>query len=149
MQTAAEQADGMLDAVLKEVKPAVSWTHGPTTAGSCEVSRRRTIMTVISESRRGSFLGVVDRYWRSSGYRITAMNNDADFPALYAKTEEGYMASLRFGGDGQAFFRIDSPCVEESEVAESTTKPTAPTYEGMEHIPRPNIRSPFWSAGAP
>ncbi|MEV3932173.1 hypothetical protein [Streptomyces sp. NPDC049944] len=50
---------------------------------------------------------------------------------------------------GQAFLRADTPCVEESEVAESTTPATAPTYEGMENIPRPNIRSPFWSAGAP
>lgn len=72
-----------------------------------------------------------------------------DYPALYAKTSEGYTVSLRFGGDGQAFLRVDTPCVEESEVAESTTRATAPTYDGQEYIPRPNIRSPFWSAGAP
>lgn len=106
-------------------------------------------MTVISAERRGSFLGVVDRHLRQSGYRISALNKDADFPAIYARTDEGYTVSLRFGGEGQAFLRIDTPCVEESEVAESTTRATAPTYEGMEHIPRPNIRSPFWSAGAP
>ncbi|MFE7758285.1 hypothetical protein [Streptomyces sp. NPDC057429] len=149
MQNAAERADGMLDAVLQEIDPKVDWTHGPTTTGSCEVSRRRTVMTVISVDRRGSFLGIVDRYWRRSGYQINAINNDSEFPAIYAKTKEGYAASLRFGGEGQAFFRIDSPCVEESEVADSTTRPTAPTYEGMENIPRPNIRSSFWSAGAP
>ncbi|WP_405693210.1 hypothetical protein [Streptomyces sp. NBC_01185] len=80
---------------------------------------------------------------------MTALNNDVEFPAIYAKSEEGYVVSLRFGGEGQAFLRVDTPCVEESEVAESTTQATAPTYEGMEHIPRPNIRSPFWSAGAP
>ncbi|MFJ9057089.1 hypothetical protein [Streptomyces sp. NPDC102409] len=106
-------------------------------------------MTVISRERRGSFLGLVDRYLRESGYQMTALNNDVEFPAIYAKSDEGYVVSLRFGGEGQAFLRVDTPCVEESEVAESTTLATAPTYEGMEHIPRPNIRSPFWSAGAP
>ncbi|WP_323179700.1 hypothetical protein [Streptomyces sp. NBC_00654] len=56
--------------------------------------------------------------------------------------------SLRFGGEGQAFLQVDTPCVQESEVADSTSRATAPTYEGMEHIPRPNIRDGFWSAGA-
>lgn len=106
-------------------------------------------MTVISRERRGGFLGLVDRQFQKSGYRVDAINNDAEYPAIYAKNDEGYSVSLRFGGDGQAFFRVDSPCVEKSEVAESTTPATAPTYEGMEHIPRPNIRSAFWSAGAP
>ncbi|MFD3610551.1 hypothetical protein ACFWXA_21160 [Streptomyces atroolivaceus] len=149
MQEAAEQSDGILDNVLHAIQPQVRWTHGPTTAGSCEVSRRRTIMTVISAERRGSFLGLVDRHLRRSGYQLDALNSDTDFPAIYARTEDGYKVSLRFGGEGQAFLRVDSPCVAESEVAESTTRATAPTYEGMEHIPRPNIRSPFWSAGAP
>lgn len=149
MQKAAEYADGMLDSVLREIQPQVDWTHGPTTTGSCEVSRRRTVMTVISAKRRGSFLGLVDRYWRENGYQMNAVNSDSDFPAVYARSKEGYGVSLRFGGEGQAFFRVDSPCVQESDVVESTSKPTAPTYEGMEHIPRPNIRSDFWSAGAP
>ncbi|MFD3652234.1 hypothetical protein [Streptomyces sp. NPDC058620] len=148
MQGAAERSDVILDAVLDEVQPAVRWTHGPTTTGGCEVSRRRTVMTVISPERRGSFLGLVDRFWRKGEYRLEAINNDEEFPAIYAQTQDGFVVSLRFGGEGQAFFRVDSPCVEKSEVADSTTKPTAPTYEGMEHIPRPNIRSAFWSAGA-
>ncbi|MFG2534423.1 hypothetical protein ACGFU4_04135 [Streptomyces sp. NPDC048511] len=149
MQEAAERSDRILDGVLQSVQPQVMWTHGPTTSGSCEVSRRRTIMTVISAERRGSFLGLVDRHLRKSGYQIKAINNDVEYPAVYARDGEGYTVSLRFGGEGQAFLRVDSPCVEKSEVAESTTKATAPTYEGMENIPRPNIRSAFWSAGAP
>ncbi len=94
-------------------------------------------------------MGLVDRYWRKSGYEIKSYNSDAEFPGIYAQTREGFAVSLRFGGEGQAFFRVDSPCVKESDVAESTSKPNAPTYEGMEHIPRPNVRSDFWSAGAP
>lgn len=31
-------------------------------------------MTVVSAQRRGSLLGVVDRFWRKSGYRVTAIN---------------------------------------------------------------------------
>ena len=106
-------------------------------------------MTIVSDERRGSFLGVVDRFWRSGGYQMKAINNDPDVPAIFAQTKDGFGVSLIVGGQGQIFFEVDTPCVERSEVAESTTKATAPTYEGMEHIPRPNIRSPFWSAGAP
>ncbi|MEV8227554.1 hypothetical protein AB0P41_16125 [Streptomyces sp. NPDC079167] len=149
MQEAANRADRILDDMFDQVRPAVSWTHGPTTTGSCDVTRRRAVMTIVSAQRRGSFLGVVDRSWRSSGYRMKSINNDPDVPAIFAQTKDGFGVSLIVGGEGQVFFEVDSPCVEESEVAESTTKATAPTYEGMEHIPRPNIRSPFWSAGAP
>ncbi|WEH41028.1 hypothetical protein [Streptomyces sp. AM 2-1-1] len=146
MQEAAQYGDNALDAVFQDIKPAVHWTHGPTSIGSCEVSRRRTVMTVISEARRGSFLGVVDRFWRKSGYEITAINNDETFPAIYARTQESFTLVLRFGGSGQAFFRVDSPCVENSEVVDSKSKPNTPSYEGMENIPRPNIHSDFWSA---
>ncbi|HBF83639.1 MAG TPA: hypothetical protein DD420_28055 [Streptomyces sp.] len=149
MQNAAERADRILDSVLRDINPQVSWVHGVTTSGSCEVSRRRTVMTVISPDRRGNFLGVVDRYWRANGYQVKAVNRDAEFPAIYAQDGEGYAVSLRFGGEGQAFFRVDSPCVEQSEVADSTSKPTASIPEATEGIPRPNVRSPFWSAGAP
>lgn len=106
-------------------------------------------MTMVSDQRRGSFLGVVDRFWRKSGYRIKAVNRDADVPAIYAQTAEGFGVSLSFGGKGQAFFEVDSPCVEESQVAESSTVPNGPAYENVYPLPRPNIRSDFWSAGAP
>ncbi|MEU1124191.1 hypothetical protein ABZ371_11640 [Streptomyces sp. NPDC005899] len=149
MQEAANRADGILDAVLAKIHPGLQWAHGPTSAGGCDVSRMRVVMTIISTERRGNFLGVVERFWRSNGFRIKAVNNDADFPAIYARTSDGFGASLSFGGEGQAFFEVDSPCVEKSEVAESTTPPSGRSYEGVYPLPRPNIRSPFWSAGAP
>ncbi|MEE1737319.1 hypothetical protein PUR49_12530 [Streptomyces sp. BE147] len=148
MQEAAEHADAMLDSVLAQIKPEVRWTHDSTSTGSCDVTRRRAVMTIVSADRRGSFLGVVDRFWRKSGYRIKAVNTDADAPAIFAQTKEGFGVSLIVGGEGQVFFEVDTPCVQESEVADSTSRATAPTYEGMEHIPRPNIRDDFWSAGA-
>jgi hypothetical protein len=149
MQEAATRADKILDDMFNDVQPEVRWTHGPTTTGSCDVTRRRAVMTIVSAERRGSFLGVIDRSWRNSGYRMKSINNDPDVPAIFAQTKDGFGVSLIVGGEGQVFFEVDTPCVEESEVAESTTKATAPIYQGMEHIPRPDIRSPFWSAGAP
>lgn len=149
MQDAADHADGIMNAVLKEIDPEVQWAHGPTTTGGCDVTRRRTVMTIVSDERRGSFLGVVDRFWKQSGYRIKGINNNASSPAIYAQTKDGFGVSLIFGGKGQAFFEVDSPCVEKSEVAESTTPPNGPAYEGVYPLPRPNVHSDFWSAGAP
>ncbi|MET9209868.1 hypothetical protein ACFWGE_19280 [Streptomyces bacillaris] len=78
---------------------------------------------------------------------MTAVNNDESFPAIYAQTRDGFSVSLRIGGEGQAFFQVDTPCVRESEVADSTSRATAPLYEGAEFIPRPDIHSDFWSGG--
>ncbi|WP_327425170.1 hypothetical protein OG763_24775 [Streptomyces sp. NBC_01230] len=148
MQEAADHADGILDAVLKELQPEVQWAHGPTTTGSCDVTRRRTVMTIVSAERRGSLLGVVDRFWRQSGYRIKAINNDVDVPAIFAQTKDGFGVTLSIGGKGQVFFEVDSPCVEESDVVESTTPPNGPSYEDVYPLPRPNVHSDFWSARA-
>ncbi|MDQ0794942.1 hypothetical protein [Streptomyces sp. B1I3] len=149
MQEAAERADGILDALLADIEPEVQWAHGPTTAGSCDVTRRRAVMTIVSAERRGNFLGVVDRSWRRSGYTMKSINNDSASPAIFAQSKDGFGVSLIVGGEGQVFFEVDSPCVEKSEVAESTTPPKGRSYEGVYPLPRPNVRSPFWSASAP
>nr|WP_176712306.1 MULTISPECIES: hypothetical protein [unclassified Streptomyces] len=149
MQQAAIRADAILDDVVAGIEPGVQWVHGPTTTGACDVTRRRAVVTVVSPGRRGSFLGVIDRAWRESGYRIKSVNNDSEAPAIFAQTKDGFGVSLIVGGEGQVFFEVDSPCVEESEVADPTSEPTAPVDAGAEDIPRPTIRSPFWSAGAP
>ncbi|MGW1654918.1 hypothetical protein [Streptomyces atratus] len=147
MQEAAERSDGMLDAVLKEIDPEVQWAHGPTTTGSCDVTRRRTVMTIVSAERRQSFLDQVEKFWRKSDYRIKAKNNDKEFPAVYAQTKAGFGISVSFRGKGQAFFEADSPCVKESKVADSTSKPNGPAYEGVYPLPRPNVHSDYWSTG--
>ncbi|MCQ1576463.1 hypothetical protein NNW97_05960 [Streptomyces parvus] len=146
MQAAAVRSDAILDAVLQGIHPEVRWAHGFTSTGMCEVTRRRVVMTNISAERRGGFLGVVDRFWRKSGYEMTAVNNSVEFPAIYARTIDGYRLSLRIGGEGQAFFQVDTPCVRNSEVARSTSPATAFLDPGAELIPRPNIHSDFWSA---
>lgn len=137
MQDAADRADVILDEVFEEIHPEVQWTHGPTTIGSCDLTRRRTVMTIVSRERRGSLLGLVDRFWRKSEYRIKAVNRDVEFPAIYAQTKDGFGVSLSIGGEGQAFFEVDSPCVKESEVADPITKPNGPSYADAEIIPAP------------
>ncbi|MFD5906262.1 hypothetical protein ACFWHG_32870 [Streptomyces microflavus] len=149
MQGAAERADQILDGVLAEVQPDVRWVHGPTTTGNCTVTRRRTVMTVISAQRRGSLLGVVDRYWRNSGYRMRAVNNHVDAPAMYAETKDGFAVSLIVADRGQVHFDVNSPCVSYSEVADSPRRATAFLDPEAELIPRPNIHSDFWSAQTP
>ncbi|MFI9629076.1 hypothetical protein [Streptomyces sp. NPDC052042] len=148
MQEAAERSDGMLDAVLKAIDPEVQWAHGPTTTGSCEVTRRRTVMTIVSAERRQSFLAQVENFWRENGYRIKGRNDDEVFPALYAQTKDGFGISVSVRGKGQVFFEADSPCVKESKVADSTSKPNGPEYKGVYPLPRPNVRSGHWSADA-
>lgn len=148
MQEAAEHADSMLDATFGAIEPKVQWAHDQNSTGSCDVTRRRTVLTVISEQRRGNFLGVIERFWKKSGYEITSVRNDKEFPAIFAKTSDGFGIALTIADKGQARFEVATPCVEESKVAAPTAKPNGPAYEGVE-IPRPNVRSDFWSAENP
>ncbi|MFF2571948.1 hypothetical protein [Streptomyces sp. NPDC058084] len=148
MQGAAERADAILDTTLSAVVPAVQWDHATTTAGSCTVTRRRTVTTIVSEQRRGNLLGVVERSWKKSGYEITGMNRDREMPAVFARTSDGFELSLEVGYKGQVFFDVTTPCVEESDVAEPTSRPNGPAYP-LGKIPTPNVRSDFWSATTP
>ncbi|MEU1120725.1 MULTISPECIES: hypothetical protein [unclassified Streptomyces] len=144
MQKAAEHQDDMLDATLNAIKPELHWTHGATTKGSCDVTRRRVVMTKVSEARRGNLLGVVQRSWEKSGYAITSVNKSRKFPAILAETKDGFGISVSVGGEGQFTFTADSPCVKESDVAEPTTRANGP--DDKYPIPRPNVRSDFWSS---
>jgi hypothetical protein len=102
----------------------------------------------LSASRRTDFLDQVKAFWRKSDYRIKAINNDTEFPAVYAQTDAGFGISVSFRGKGQAFFEADSPCVKESKVVDSTSKPNGPAYEGVYPLPRPNVHSDYWSGEA-
>lgn len=148
MQGAAERADGMLDAVLKQIDPEVQWAHGPTTKGSCDVTRRRTVMTIVSAERRQGFLDQVEKFWRTGDYRVKARNDDKVFPAVYAVTKDGFGISVSIRAKGQAFFEADTPCVKESPVTDSTSEPNGPAYRGVYPLPSPHVRSDYWSAGA-
>ncbi|MFF7444186.1 hypothetical protein [Streptomyces sp. NPDC008122] len=148
MQQAAERADAMLDATLGSVVPEVQWAHDTTTSGSCTVTRRRTVTTVISEQRRGSFLGVIERFWKKSGYEITGVNQSQEAPAIFARTSDDFRMSVEVAYKGQVFFDVTTPCVGKSDVGEPTSKPNGPVYP-LGQIPTPNVRSDFWSAATP
>ncbi|MFE6729688.1 hypothetical protein ACFVDN_17610 [Streptomyces californicus] len=145
MQEAAERADAMLDAVLKGIDPDVRWAHGPTTTRACGVTRRRAVMTIVSPERRQTFLDRAETFWRKNDYRIKAVNKDDKFPAVYAVTRSGFGVSVSFRGKGQAFLEADTPCVKESKVAAPASEPNGPAYEGVYPLPRPDVRSDFWS----
>ncbi|MFQ6141702.1 hypothetical protein ACLMNJ_01320 [Streptomyces seoulensis] len=148
MQEASEHADKILDGTFAAIKPTVHWTHGESTEGSCDVSRRRAAMTVISEERRGNFLGVVERYWKSQGYSQIGMNRNAKSPAMYFQTPDEFNVRLMIGDNGQAFFEVATPCVEKSSVSPPASKTVGPNYAGNP-IPDPNVHSDFWSPSTP
>ncbi|WP_234322098.1 hypothetical protein [Streptomyces sp. NRRL B-24720] len=148
MQEAAENADKMLDATINAIEPEVEWAHGDTTSGSCDLTRRRVVTTVISDQRRGNFLGLVERFWKKNGYEITSVKEGKTHPAIFATSPQGFGIVLAIRGEGQAHFEVNTPCVKRSEVAAPTSKPNGPAYEGVE-IPRPNVHSDFWSADTP
>ncbi|MEV0735453.1 hypothetical protein AB0I51_05685 [Streptomyces sp. NPDC050549] len=147
MQQAADRADSMLDATFDAIKPEVHWTHGATTTGSCDLSRRRVVMTTISQERLGSFLGLVQRSWEKSGYHIKSVDRDEKFPAIYAQSTDGFGIDLTVGAERQVFFEVATPCAKPSDVADPTSSPNGPAYSYP--IPHPNVRSDFWSSTTP
>ncbi|MFJ4612918.1 hypothetical protein [Streptomyces griseus] len=147
MQAAAERADGMFYATVGQIKPEIEWVHYRTTTGRCDVTRYWTVMTVVSEQRRGNLLGVVERFWKANGYRIKMVNPSKEMPEIIATSQDGFGISVLIGYKGQAFFEVTSPCVEKSEVAGPKRVANGRAYEG--EIPTPNVRSAFWSAVTP
>ncbi|WP_306667786.1 hypothetical protein [Streptomyces sp. rh34] len=79
--------------------------------GSCDVTRYRTVMTVVSEQRRGNFLGVVERFWRASDNRIKMVNPSKDLPTIIASSPDGFGIEVKSGYKGQAFFEVTSPAL--------------------------------------
>lgn len=148
MQEAADRADEILDRTFSGIKPPVQWVHGESTEGGCDVSRRRAVTTVISEKRRGGFLGVVEREWKEAGYRQLGVNANSASPATYFETPDGFRVRLLIGGGGQAFFEAATPCVDRSSVSMPAPPPGGAEHVG-EPVPAPNVHSDFWSAGAP
>ncbi|MDQ0789564.1 hypothetical protein [Streptomyces sp. B3I8] len=148
MQEAADRADALLADTMDAIKPPVDWVHGLSSDLSCSVSRRVAVTTVISNERRGSFLGIVERHWKKKGFTHRGSNNSKSSPATYFLTSDNFQIRLRFGYQGQAQFEVTTPCVEESEVSPPKPRAGAPEYDGSEPPP-PDERSEFWSADSP
>ncbi|MEU4983624.1 hypothetical protein [Streptomyces sp. NPDC021969] len=148
MREGAEHADEILDSTLDAIKPTVHWTHGESTEGNCDVSRRRAVMTVVSPQRRGSFMGVVERHWKGEGFRQIGVNRSAKSPATFFQTPNGFNVRLSVGGNGQMFFEVATPCVEKSSVSPPKSETVGPNYAGGA-IPDPDVKSNFWSDTTP
>lgn len=159
LQQAAEKADGITAGTLDNVNPGVSWAHGTSTGGlpdgaspgedeSDFVTRRAAVMTVVSKQRRGNLLGVIERNWKSHGYEITGVNKDKKFPAIYAKTPEGFQLSLDVGNEGQFFLDVLTPDAQMTQVSPPTVKDSGRSHIG-EDFPAPNVHSDFWSDNSP
>ncbi|MET8983037.1 hypothetical protein ABZX85_46435 [Streptomyces sp. NPDC004539] len=159
MQQAAESADQIVQRTLSSVAPPLQWTHQTSTDMLCldadadshglgTVTRRAVVMTKVSAERRGGLLGVVERYWKKSGYKITSVNSDKESPAIFAETPDGYRPGLIVGSAGQFFLEVATPCAKRSDVTRPKTKAAGQDYYERK-VPAPNVDDAFWSAAAP
>ncbi|MFC4330448.1 hypothetical protein ACFPC0_22215 [Streptomyces andamanensis] len=148
MQEAADRADGILYDTMGHITPEVTWVHGISTDLSCSVSRRVSVTTIISAERRGNFLGVVERYWKSAGFTPRGSNNSKATPATYFMAPDDFQVRVLFSKQGQAQFEVTTPCVEKSAVAPPKQREGAPAYDGSQP-PAPSEHSDFWSASTP
>ncbi|MEU3981402.1 hypothetical protein AB0F77_15030 [Streptomyces sp. NPDC026672] len=146
LQEAADRADTILDEAFAAIKPGVQWTHRYSMPGDCYVDRDRAVMTIISAQRRGSFLGVLDRHWKGKGYNLVATSPNG--LAAHFKTQDGFQLEVLIAPNGQAHLSVTTPCVDESDVAQPTSKPNGPDYS-KQKLPAPNVKSTFWSSEAP
>lgn len=146
LQEAADRADAILDEAFAAIKPPVQWTHRYFMPGGCYVDRDRSVMTIISAERRGSFLGVLERHWKSKGYKLIATSENG--LAANFETQDGFQLEVLIAPNGQAHLSVTTPCVEKSDVAPPTSKPNGPDYSKQE-LPAPNVKSTFWSSEAP
>ncbi|MCX4691775.1 hypothetical protein [Streptomyces sp. NBC_01408] len=159
MQQGAERADVILQETLAAIQPEVLWNHSPGGEAGCTkgvagaptgtgaAKRTVSIMTIVSEQRRGALMGVIERDWKGRGYTITSVNNSAEVPAIHAETPEGYTLSVKVGG-GQFFLDAGTPCLTDHPVQEPRTKPN--THHRKGQFPqRPDTQDEFWSATTP
>ncbi|MER5729224.1 hypothetical protein ABT084_12965 [Streptomyces sp. NPDC002138] len=148
----------ILQETLAAVQPGLSWNHGPSgnsrcegagsPAGSASARRSITVLTIVSEARRGALIGVIEREWKGRGYTITKVRPGRETPAVYAATPENYRLSAMVGSTGQFFFDITTPCFADSPVQDPTAKPNTPVRTGP-YPQRPDVHDDFWSAESP
>lgn len=156
MQQAGEGSEKILDDTLAAVQPPVKWVYGAPMQEACStdlneptgrttVTRSRNIMTVVSPHRRGSLLGVVQRYWERQGFKVTSVRNDESMPWLRARRPDGFSVSLQVGSVGNVFISASFGCAVDSAMTYPAGTPGQPGGPRAEEL-RPRERSEFWSA---
>ncbi|KJK52016.1 hypothetical protein UK14_09920 [Streptomyces sp. NRRL F-4428] len=160
MRQGAERADAILQETLGAVRPELKWNHGPGGSAGCtkgvagaatgtgSAKRSLTILTVVSEQRRGALIGMIERDWKSRGYKITGARQAAEAPAVYASTPDGYSLSVEVAGEGQFFLDAGTPCLTDSSVMDPMTQPNTSQRKGP-FPQRPDEQDEFWSATTP
>ncbi|MFG2750590.1 hypothetical protein [Streptomyces xanthophaeus] len=160
LQQGAERADAILQETLGAVQPELRWNHGPygdagctkgiagASTGTAAADRSLTVLTIVSEQRRGALLGVIERAWKDRGYTITSVNPHKVFPAIYASTPDGFVLEVKVGGEGQFFIKAATPCLADHPVQAPRAKPNTPVRNDT-YPPRPDVQDEFWSATTP
>ncbi|MFJ3722458.1 hypothetical protein ACIPYQ_07760 [Streptomyces sp. NPDC090045] len=160
IQQGAERADAILQETLAAVQPELKWNHGPygdagctkgiagAATGTASTDRSISILTIVSEQRRGALLGVIERDWKDRGYKITSRNTSSTVPAIYARTPDDYTLTVKVGGEGQFFLKAATPCLDDTGVQGPAIKPNTPDRKG-EYPVRPDVQDEFWSATTP
>ncbi|WP_157879777.1 hypothetical protein [Streptomyces yangpuensis] len=105
-------------------------------------------MTIVSEQRRDSLLGMIEQAWKDRGYTFTHANKSRKVPRIHASTPDGYSLSVEVGGEGQFFLEAATPCLRDTDVMEPATKPNTPQRKGP-FPQRPDEHDEFWSATTP
>ncbi|MFK8912296.1 hypothetical protein, partial [Streptomyces sp. YS-3] len=127
MQQAGEGSEKILDATLAAIQPPVKWAYGTPMQEACStdlneptgrttVTRSRNILTIVSPHRRGSLLGVVQRYWESAGFKVTSVRNDESMPWVRASRADGFSVSLQVGSVGNVFLSASFACAKDAEM---------------------------------
>ncbi len=104
LQEAADRADEILDETFAAIKPPVQWTHRYSMPGDCYVDHDRAVMTIISAERRGSFLGVLERHWKSKGYKLVSTSPNG--LVAHFRTQDGFQLEVLIAPSGQAHLSV-------------------------------------------
>ncbi|MEU1075143.1 MULTISPECIES: hypothetical protein [unclassified Streptomyces] len=158
MSQGADRADAVLQQTLGAITPPLRWNHGPSIDSGCgnmlgrdtgtgSVHRRVITLTKVSAERRGSLIGVVERSWKTQGYKINGVNPSKTMPAVYASTPDNFHIALEVGTTGQFSFSAVTPCLTETHsLPAPTTTPNTPQRDDVPFPPRDDIHDDYWSA---
>ncbi|MFG2532692.1 hypothetical protein [Streptomyces sp. NPDC048516] len=153
---ASRRLNELLDSTFASVKPALKWRDGDTEVlqvndsvsnqpnGKATVSKTRYLRTKVSKKRLGGLMGVIERHWKASGYKITNINPKV--PSFVGLTSDGFSIRFSVGRPGNVYFDAASPSVEDpgfsGTLKEGDKFP--PDSDGDPNI-MPDVHDPFWS----
>ncbi|WP_330312197.1 hypothetical protein [Streptomyces sp. NBC_00523] len=159
MQQAGERAEEILDGTMAAIRPPVKWERDNPSQLACDnglnrpigatsVYRGRTILTVVSERRRGELLELVQRYWKQQGFGDFETDSDAHMPQIRATSADGLVVILDVGDIGNVYFTAGFSCAKDSEMTYPSGTPGLPWgVTKADGIPRKY--SAHWSETAP